>query len=158
MTSTPVVGLGCQSGSYLIYGIVSTLAWALLTFSAFVSHRHALIRQNMNLTARRKAQRLCCFLGPVAVSMRLSGKALAAANTVFLVAISIIQFTGLFDSCWCDACIPSLGEAKGWVILWADDTQIGAASSSAWGGGTLMSFVSMAIVAMVLFILGFERA
>ena len=80
------------------------------------------------------------------------GKSLAAANAVFLVAISMIQFTGLFDFCWCDACIPSLGEKNGWVILWANDTQIGAASSSAWGGGTLMSFLSMSLIATFIFV------
>lgn len=38
--STPVIGLGCESGSYLLYGSMSTLSWALLTLSAYLSQKY----------------------------------------------------------------------------------------------------------------------
>ena len=85
-------------------------------------------------------------LGPLVVVTRLSGKLLAAANALFLITASALQFTGLFDNCWCDACIPSLGRQAGWVILFASDAQIAAASKSAWVGGVLMSAVSVAAI------------
>jgi hypothetical protein len=34
---TPFVGMGCRSGSYLIYGITATTSWLLLVFSNFIS-------------------------------------------------------------------------------------------------------------------------
>jgi hypothetical protein len=36
--SIPAVGLGCRSGSYLIYGIAATASWLLLVFSNLISH------------------------------------------------------------------------------------------------------------------------
>lgn len=136
---TPVVGLGCQSGSYLIYGLIATVVWLTLFFSAFLSHRWS--RQMETWTIKPH-----WILGPSAVMLRLVGNALAAANAIFLVVTCVAQFTGLYDTCWCDACIPSLGRKAGWVILFANDAQIVAASNSAWKGGVALSVVSAAIV------------
>lgn len=85
-------------------------------------------------------------LGPLVVMTRLGGKLLAAANALFLVTTSALQFTGFYDNCWCDACIPSLGRQAGWVILFASNAQIAAASKSAWIGGVFMSVVSVAAI------------
>lgn len=85
-------------------------------------------------------------LGPLAVMFRLVGKSLAAANAVFLVITCVAQFTGLYNTCWCDACISSLGRKAGWVILFASDAQVMAASSSAWKGRVALSIASAAIV------------
>ena len=132
-----MVGLGCQSGSYLIYGVVSTIVWLTLVLSALLSNRWSLQMES----PKHKPQNI---LGPLAVLMRLASKFLAAANALFLVATSAIQFTGLYDTCWCDACIPSLGRQAGWVILFASDAQIAAASKGAWIGGVSMSVLSAA--------------
>lgn len=35
---TPTVGLGCRSGSYLIYGVGASISWALLVCSFLLSH------------------------------------------------------------------------------------------------------------------------
>ena len=134
-----MVGLGCQSGSYLIYGVASTVAWLTLVLSASLSNRWSLQMEEFKLKPHN-------FLGPLAVVTRLVGKSLAAANAVFLVANSAIQFTSLYDTCWCDACNPSLGRQAGWVILFATDAQIAAASRSAWIGGVAMSVLSAAFI------------
>ncbi len=93
-----------------------------------------------------------CLLGPLAVVTRLVGKSLAAVNAIFLVASSIFQFTGLYDNCWCDACVPSLGREAGWVVLFASDTEIAAASKSAWIGGVSMSVLSAVLAACFFFL------
>lgn len=144
MCRTPVIGLGCQSGSYLISGLCSTVSWLLLTASAYLSHRYSL-----RLEAHRRPSP---YLGPTAVPLRLLGKTLAAANAVFIVANSFLQFTGLFDNCWCDACIPTLGKARGWVILFASDVQIAAAGKAAWVGGVSLGMVVVALVTIWIFI------
>ena len=35
---TPVSGVGCRSGSYLIYGVLGTISWMCLAASAVLSH------------------------------------------------------------------------------------------------------------------------
>ena len=83
---------------------------------------------------------------------RLLGKLLASANAIFVIATSIIQFTGLFDNCWCDACIPSLGKAAGWVVLFASDEQLFKASKGAWVGGVFMAIVVGGVISLWIFI------
>lgn len=134
-----MVGLGCQSGSYLIYGIASTIAWLMLLMSASLSNRWSL-----QMEMPRPSPHF--LLGPLAVLTRLIGKSLAAANALFLITTSSVQFTGLYDTCWCDACIPSLGRQAGWVVLFASDAQIAAASKGAWIGGVSMSVLSAASI------------
>lgn len=95
---TPVVGLGCQSGSYLIYGLVSTIAWLILCQAAYLSRLHSLRLESSHIKSQARL-RPSSLLAASAVIMRLVGKSLAAANAVFIIATSIIQFTGLYDNC-----------------------------------------------------------
>ena len=134
-----MIGLGCQSGSYLIYGLVSTVAWLTLVLSVTLSHQWSVQMGNI-------AKRPHCLLGPLAVVTRLLGKSLATANAIFLVITSIFQFTGTYDNCWCDACIPTLGPEAGWIVLFASDAEIAAASKNAWIGEVLMSAFSVAFI------------
>ena len=124
----------------------------MLTFSAYLSHLYSLrleapYHHSLRLEASSN-RHPSTLLAALAVLTRLFGKLLAAANAVFVVATSVIQFTGLFDNCWCDACIPSLGKKAGWVVLFASDAQITAASKSAWVGGVFMGIVVGNIVSL----------
>ncbi|KAL8789469.1 MAG: hypothetical protein Q9195_006794 [Heterodermia aff. obscurata] len=144
---TPAVGLGCQSGSYLIYGLASTVAWLTLTCSACLSHLYSL-----RLESPDPRHQPSTLLAALAVLTRLLGKLLASANAIFVIATSIIQFTGLFDNCWCDACIPSRGKAAGWVVLFASDDQLFRAAKGAWVGGVFMGIVVGGVVSLWVFI------
>ena len=64
----------------------------------------------------------------------------------------MIQFTGLLDNCWCDACIPGLGKKAGWVVLFASDAQVTEASKSAWVGGVFMGIVVGGVVSLWVFV------
>ena len=117
----------------------------MLTLSAYLSHLHSLRLE----TSRRRPSTLLAVL---AVLIRLLGKLLAIANAVFVVVTSVIQFTGLLDNCWCDACIPSLGKKAGWVVLFARDAQIVTASRSAGVGGVFMGIVVGGFVSLWVFV------
>ncbi|KAJ6600521.1 hypothetical protein DFH09DRAFT_1128388, partial [Mycena vulgaris] len=77
---TPAVGIGCRSGSYLIYGVAATLSWLLL----FDPHRRSV-----------------GLLGGLAVLTRFTGKAVAITNTGWLIASSVLEDIGTFQTCWC---------------------------------------------------------
>ncbi len=140
-----MVGLGCQSGSYLIYGVVSTIIWITLFTSASLSHHLSVLREEGKPPPH-------WILRLLTVATRLIGKLLAAANATFIVVTSIVHFTGLYDNCWCAACIPSLGRKAGWVILFASDAQIAATSKSAWIGGVTLSIFSALFVTIYIFV------
>ncbi|KAJ7736485.1 hypothetical protein B0H16DRAFT_1206045, partial [Mycena metata] len=91
---TPSIGIGCRSGSYLIYGIAATLSWILLVFSHLLSH-----------SAMRRVERnpnhIPGFLSFFAVATRLFGKTLAICNAMWLIASSVMEDIGYFQTCWC---------------------------------------------------------
>ncbi|KAJ6589768.1 hypothetical protein B0H19DRAFT_924057 [Mycena capillaripes] len=92
---TPTVGLSCRSGSYLLYACASTLVWAMLILSSFLSW-HSRSRTSP-LAAR------------AAVFLRRSGKILAAMNAAWIVSTCFFQFTGVYDSCFCTSSVIYLG-------------------------------------------------
>lgn len=144
VSRTPTVGLGCNSGAYLIYGVVATAAWFLLVFSAYLSHLH-----NINLESPSPYH--TPFRAPAAILTRLAGKSLACLNTCFLFVTSVLQFTNLYNNCWCSAAVAGLGREKGWVILFATDAQIAAAAKTPWIVGICLGiFVGLGTLVWIL--------
>lgn len=173
---TPVVGLGCRSGGYLLYGITATVVWVLLTVSSFFSHSAMLRFQRkkqkaanginsvngsyqMGPTVRtasntafgtsaipQSSLRTAWDIIPVqvlAAVTRYAGKTLAVANTFFLIAISLFEFTGGFDNCWCKSDALSLGQT-GWIVLFKLAPDLKQAASVPWGTGIALSvFICM---------------
>ena len=68
------------------------------------------------------------MLAAAAVSLRILGKIVAFVNAGFLLITSILQFTEVYSSCWCSSAVMSLGIKNSWVVLFATDSQIVAAS------------------------------
>ena len=121
------------------------MAWLALTLSAYLSHLYSLRLDKSH------GRCPCTLLAALAVLTRLLGKLIASANAIFVVATSVLQFTGLLDNCWCNASIPSLGKAAGWVVLFATDAQFFAACKSAWIGGVFMGIIVGAAVSLWIF-------
>ncbi|MCJ1479346.1 hypothetical protein MMC13_008031 [Lambiella insularis] len=176
--NTPVVGLGCESGSYLLYGTLATFSWALLVLSAYLSHKYtssirtsvlpramgrnasaasaissielqSLLPAQTTVTgpSPTDAQHLPSrqttpFLPALIILTRFSGLLLAILNAFWLLLISTLQFTNLYDNCWCEGCVLGLG-SKAWVILWASDAQIVAAAQESWIFAVAMSAVAV---------------
>ncbi|KAF8866331.1 hypothetical protein BDZ45DRAFT_578983, partial [Acephala macrosclerotiorum] len=57
------------------------------------------------------------ILGPLPVVLRLFGKFLAFINTIWVILTSILQFTNLYDNCWCSASVLGLGTEVGRFCL-----------------------------------------
>ncbi|KAM7205165.1 hypothetical protein V8F20_003302 [Naviculisporaceae sp. PSN 640] len=72
--NTPTVGLGCRSGSYVIYGGLSSIPWVLHSLPGF---KHPSFRQRVLIH---------CF------------NALALLSLLFII---FAQFSGVFNNCWC---------------------------------------------------------
>ncbi|KAF6820863.1 hypothetical protein CPLU01_12677 [Colletotrichum plurivorum] len=113
---TVVKGLGCRSGAYLLYGILSTFGCFSMLLSAALSH---FTMRGYELTPSRRGAPL---VGAFAVMTLLLGRFLLVANTTWLLVMSIWELIGFFDSCYCASAEFSKG-AEGWVLLFkvADD-------------------------------------
>ena len=129
---TPTVGLGCDSGGYLLYGLLATYSWILLLLSAYLSHLHA--------TNTETRQPNTWWYSPLAALTCYTGKLIAGLNALWLLCASVLQFTNLYNTCWCSTSILSL-HSQAWLVLFASDTQIALASRAPWIGGVFLAVV-----------------
>ncbi|KAF4832639.1 hypothetical protein CGCSCA4_v013607 [Colletotrichum siamense] len=150
---TVVKGLGCRSGSYLIYGILSTAACASLLLSAALSHvamreyeRIRIAQQRQNEPRLRLRAQLC---GAFAVFLRLLGCFMLVANAVWLLLISIWELIGFFDSCYCASTELSKKDS-GWILLFKGTDALKEDAQAAWGIGIGLGFV-LIFVAIAVF-------
>lgn len=76
---------------------------------------------------------------------RLLGETLALINALWLVLISLLQFTNLYKNCWCAGSELAL-KKKAWVVLWATDEQVAAIARKDWTFALVMSAVTILLV------------
>ncbi|RPD54031.1 hypothetical protein L227DRAFT_596119 [Lentinus tigrinus ALCF2SS1-6] len=111
----PTVGLGCESGAFLVYGVISTVVWMLMLSSSILAH-HAHPRPHR--ADLRDVDGATHVASTLAVILRRMGKILASLNTAWIIAANIAQFSNFFNRCWCNSCALSLGSRafnSGWI-------------------------------------------
>jgi hypothetical protein len=144
---TPLKGLACHSGSYVLYGSAATSAWFLLTISCFLSHAAMLRDQTTRKVDQLESTRtighsvLCGF----AVCTRYLGKTIAVVNAGWLVSFALLEYIGVLQTCWCEANILSMG-SRGWAPVFQDALNLTPASNlTFWGGGLAFSLLVCAV-------------
>ena len=131
---TPTTGLGCRSGSYILYGIVSTMIWLGLLLSSYlahfakVRHDHGVPRAGLNIVT--VAEGLSTFL------RRLSIMA-AGCNTLCIILACVFQFSNFYSTCYCNSSVLGRGGQHAYNIIAAgfDYDQMKAA----WIGGVVLA-------------------
>ncbi|KAF9062644.1 hypothetical protein BDP27DRAFT_1427702 [Rhodocollybia butyracea] len=147
---TPAIGLGCRSGSYLIYGVAATLSWLILVFSNIVSHE---IMQRLEAQDKRSTR----SLSGLAVITRLTGKSIAVANAAWLIASSVMEDIGTFQTCWCQTDAFQFHE-NGWTPVFKDASDLRNAAGGIWIGGFIWSIgVCIAVSAVFAYQVNGER-
>lgn len=153
---TPTKGIGCRSGGYALYGGFATLVWILLTASMFFSHA-ALLRYQRehrntptidfrkHTTGSRGAQGYTRTWGHsalcgAAVLTRVLGKLVAALNAFWLVLSSLLEYTGVYDRCYCKGDQLGLG-GNGWLVLFKTDAELAQFATTPWAGGVAMTII-----------------
>jgi hypothetical protein len=113
--STPTTGLGCRSGSYILYGVVSTMIWSTLLLSSYLAHcakvRHA--RGDMppfGFNSAALARGLATFL------RRLSTFA-AVCNTLCIILACVFQFSDFYSTCYCNSSVLGRGAQYAFNII-----------------------------------------
>ncbi|KAJ7136667.1 hypothetical protein C8R44DRAFT_868792 [Mycena epipterygia] len=140
--NTPAVGLGCRSGSYLIYGIAATLSWAMLVFSHLVSHA---FMQRLENNPDRPRKGAMSALAGLAVITRLIGKAIAISNALWLVVSSVLEDIGTFETCWCETVAFQYG-MHGWTPVFKMAKDLSATAQGIWIGGFVFSIAVSVLV------------
>ncbi|KAF7364269.1 hypothetical protein MSAN_01086700 [Mycena sanguinolenta] len=133
---TRPVGLGCRSGSYLIYGVAATISWLLLVLSQFLSHE---VMQQLERNPLQRSPHKTWM----AVVTRVVGKAIAIANAGWLIALSFIAETGIFKTCLCQSNSFQY-HAGAWIVLFKGGGRLGL-----WLGGFTFSIVVGLLTAVI---------
>ncbi|KAL1607693.1 hypothetical protein SLS60_002628 [Paraconiothyrium brasiliense] len=150
---TEVKGLGCRSGSYLLYGIFATSAHMLLLASVFLSH-HAMLMYQTHFQTQTDSDpttsptppgsakhELFCIL---AVLTRYMGKSIVVFNALWIILSSIFELIGFYESCWCTGTVLGLGN-RAWVVLFVSGDKMREDAEPSWIGGLAMSLLTMGL-------------
>ena len=142
---TPTTGLGCRSGSYILYGAISTMIWLALLLSGYLAH-YAKLRRDRNTSgsgynSATVAEGLATFL------RRLSIVA-AACNTLCIVLACVFQFSDFYSTCYCNSSVLGRGGQHAYNVIATgyDYSQM----KGAWIGGVVLA---AGCVALFLFFL-----
>ncbi|KAJ3833358.1 hypothetical protein EV361DRAFT_44201 [Lentinula raphanica] len=149
---TPTRGLGCRSGSYIIYALLSTIVWALLLLSSILARYSTFDYQSRSPLEEIKSYHVRASLaGTMSVIIRRFGKILAAVNAVWIILTCIFQFSAFFDRCYCDSSVIGLGAAKAFNVIQFNTEDLDP-MRGAWIGGVFMAVIS-ALVYMCFIIM-----
>ncbi|KAJ7248228.1 hypothetical protein B0H12DRAFT_1123689 [Mycena haematopus] len=143
---TPTKGLACRSGSYLIYGINSTLVWILLVTSSVLAHYSTF---TVAVKGRYMHTRATRFAGVLSIILRRLGKVLASINAVWVVLACLFQFSSFFDRCWCDSSVFYLGPKKAYNVIDVGPADVDALNAPWYGGVALASGCALLFMGFV---------
>jgi len=142
---TPTTGLGCRSGSYILYGAVSTMIWLALLISSYLAHYAKVLNDNGEIPPRFNsadlAQGLATFL------RRLSILA-AGCNTLSIVLACVFQFSNFYSTCYCNSSVLGRGSLHAYNIISAGYDY--GHMEAAWIGGIVLAGGCVAVFLLFL--------
>ncbi|KAJ3513772.1 hypothetical protein NMY22_g14943 [Coprinellus aureogranulatus] len=128
---TPTTGLGCRSGSYVVFGALSTLVWIFLLVSSILSHFAVGLKDNR---AHRWPRVLARW---ISIGLRRLGKVVAAFNAIWILLTCFFHFGNFYDRCYCNSSVFGRRDSAYSVIL-LDPADV-PAMKAAWIGGTCLA-------------------
>ncbi|KAK3991277.1 hypothetical protein QBC44DRAFT_55928 [Cladorrhinum sp. PSN332] len=137
---TDVKKLGCRSGSYLLYGVASTVSFGVFLLSIVFSRAALLRHQSMAAGGRGKSASGLAFhtFRALAVIFRLLARIMVVGNALWLIITSFFELIGFFDNCWCEGVVFAWGD-RAWVVVFKSAVDLAENASGPWGGGIALS-------------------
>ena len=132
---TPTIGLGCRSGTYILYGALSTMIWAACLLSSYLAH-YAKVQHDRGDVPRSRfnsstvAECFASFL------RRLSTFA-TACNTICIILACVFQFSNIYSNCYCNSSVLGRGAQDAYVIIGPDIDH--GRMKAGWIGGAVLS-------------------
>jgi hypothetical protein len=123
------LGLGCRSGSYMIYASLSTLIWILLLASSILSH-YVMTSSHLSSDFVLRLARV------LSIGFRRIGKLLAVWNSIWIVVSCMFQFTNYLNRCYCNSSV-IMWKERAYHVLELTPYDIGG-MRSAWIGGVFL--------------------
>ncbi|KAH8831117.1 hypothetical protein DL96DRAFT_1586508 [Flagelloscypha sp. PMI_526] len=159
--ATLVVGLGCRSGSYLLYGTLATVSGALLVASSILSHDFMAWNEERSWKRDSKDSMPSSMLWRrvFAVLFRWAGIFFAIGNAVWLFTFSIMEDIGFFQNCWCQGdLLESLRRGylwSHWIPVFAEgniSTEIYGVMTRGFVGATMVCVLVVSFFAAISYL------
>jgi len=132
---TPTFGLGCRSGSYLLYGVVSTIIWLALLLSSYLAN-YAKVRHNGGVSPSSAFNSASLAKGLATFLRRLS-VLVASLNAIFVILACVSQFSNLYSTCYCNSSVLGRGSQHAYNIIAAGYDY--GHMEAAWIGGFVLA-------------------
>jgi len=132
---TPTTGLGCRSGTYILYGALSTMIWAASLLSGYLAH-YAKVQHDRGDVPRSRFNPSTvaeCFANFL---RRLSTFA-AACNTICIILACVFQFSNIYSNCYCNSSVMGRGAQDAYIIIGPDYDH--GRMKGAWIGGVVLA-------------------
>ena len=129
---TPPKGIGCRAMSFVVYGAAATVAFWILLFSSVLSH----LARRQSIRGRRSCPE--GFVGCIAMFTRWLGKSIAILNGFGLLGSSVMQFSGIYDNCFCSSTV--FGGYPNGVVRFVEDIKSSEVEGP-WNLALVMAFV-----------------
>ncbi|KAG2120251.1 hypothetical protein DEU56DRAFT_894887 [Suillus clintonianus] len=141
---TPTVGLGCRSLGYIIYGALATMVWAMLIMSSIISHyTYSYSGRSSWSPFFSIAMRLAKILSNL---LRRGGKFVAIVNSIWVVTGAMLQFTDVYDNCYCNSSVLGRGAQYGYDIVITANLDLGLTKAAWWGALALACSTSLGFI------------
>ena len=147
---TPTTGLGCYSGSILIYGMLSTLSFVLFLWTSQLSSVYCRRLEQNPIKPRNTPvlKRLGMFsLRALTVLTRLAAKSIAVISALWEITLTILAYSNIFSNCWCDTVYFSRG-ITAYTTIFIDTNNISDYSRHIWFGGLFLSLLCCTFIAI----------
>ena len=142
--NTPPKGIGCRATTFTLYASAATLAFLLLLFSSVLAH----LARCQSVREKRSGSKT--FIGHVATFTRWLGKFIAIVNGFAILISCIMQFAGVFDSCFCSSNTFG-GDPNGLVSFIEEDVK-GSEVYRYWIGGIIMAFGASGLYTFAIYV------
>lgn len=113
---TPTIGLGCLSARHIFFGGMSILILFFTIVSTILAHISKVHSERRQTTTNS-------FLAFAAIALRRVCVLLAFVNATVLIITYCLEFSGVFDTCYCNASV--LGRGKNSYVVFIFDGWIG---------------------------------
>jgi hypothetical protein len=144
LTVVLLLGLGCQSVSYIIYACLSTLVWTMLLTSSILTYYSTNTPAHSSrghVTRVRIAHWLSIFL-------RRLGKLIAILNAIWIVVIGFFQISSFYNRCFCNSHMMGFGKGA-YVIISLVSDHLGSIRAAQIGGFFFAAAVAMSFAGLV---------
>jgi hypothetical protein len=112
----------------LLYGVLSTVSWAILVISSLLSHYS---------TTASSTSTSSWIAGQLSIALRRFGKIVASLNAVWILVVCLFQFSNFCSRCYCNNSSLGLGEMAYNTISLNSDDLLGM--KGAWKGAAFLA-------------------